>query len=1071
VRRRGVLALIVVVAFAALAFVLARSGVLSPGLDAIDGAGAASRTPNAVETENETPPGDLRAVAGAATLAAHPRAKTPSPKESDDRITGRVVDVDGKPIADARVLDVPTSVTEAFDFDDVGREGLAVSDAVTDGVGRFTVAARGENPTHAIVARAPSGAIGYAIGVPVGRSGGSGDELIIVIDGGGAMRGTVTDRDGKPVSQATVRVDGVVDALHVRYEATTGLDGAYRIDGLPAAPRAGAYETTAFRALVEVRAEGFAPLLQSTAPYATATGDVVEHNYVLSKGSTIEGIVVDLETKAPIAGARVVLWSFEGSDEGDPGLMPHPSYAEMVRTSSYFVLGARTEHVRVRMPGAPRIVSEAKSDGRGRFRFERVPGLGFHEIYLADGSRRHSRDAFGYVTAVARGFSSASASAAALAAGELAVVELSMTPAASIEGRVLTPAGVDPTTVTIALVQNGIALHDVPRSLFPDEQAWNLNVHRDGRFRTDAFPASRESSEAVTLIARIADEETASEVSARTGALPATTDIVVRAGTVSIARDLLLAPEPSTLQGAGSAAIRVVDREGRPIWGARVALADRGYEVAGATDRTGLATVALERSANPVSLFVCRENFAARLVSTAFSEPVRDAISVVLRPERRVAGRVLKADGQPARGASVKVVNGRRPLDDAFHAHDRLGLPIVSAAGRSWLVDGDDLYPYFPARTDADGRFVVGDLPDGPYHVRASVFTEFAMDSAVSAEAVVSGVASDTTDLRIVLGPSEGPEPGRIRGVVHDAATGAPPHDLRVELRLADGDDLRAGTADGRPLGFPAGRSLETALAGPGRFDFGGVPAGTHRLHVASEGYAPRSLDVVVTSGAATDVPTIDLVRGVVVHGRARWAGGGFGAGFFIVALPVVTKEPFEGLAERTAALGDDGRFELAGLSPGRWRMHAKGPTSSSLAPSDRFVLVVPDGASEVEWEGTMATTGSLSVGSDDLRLPNRPWDGKTTEEQRRFGLGCEVEVINERGDVVAAQKGGFYRDEMFSVSSLGLPLGSYTVRTRVPGEPNKEERVTVAAEKAAQVTFGERPPGATGTPGVGKCG
>ena len=154
-QRRGVLVLLgVVVLGAGAAVVGERSGWFAPMSGGVDRATGEADSSTGPASENEGSPEDPDASPATATLAARPRAKTAPPREHDDRITGRVVNASGEPIADARVLDVPATVTEGFDFDDVGREGFAVSDAVADGDGRFTVAARGDSPLHTIVARA-----------------------------------------------------------------------------------------------------------------------------------------------------------------------------------------------------------------------------------------------------------------------------------------------------------------------------------------------------------------------------------------------------------------------------------------------------------------------------------------------------------------------------------------------------------------------------------------------------------------------------------------------------------------------------------------------------------------------------------------------------------------------------------------------------------------------------------------------------------------------------------------------------------------------------------------------------
>ena len=138
-------------------------------------------------------------------------------------------------------------------------------------------------------------------------------------------------------------------------------------------------------------------------------------------------------------------------------------------------------------------------------------------------------------------------------------------------------------------------------------------------------------------------------------------------------------------------------------------------------------------------------------------------------------------------------------------------------------------------------------------------------------------------------------------------------------------------------------------------------------------------------------------------------------------------------------------------------------------------VLKIPDGVGEVTWEGTLAIPGYLDVGIGDERLPQRSGSRlESTAEQRTFAEGCEVVVLDERGQVVAEQKGNFARGDTSAVNNFPLPPGTYTVRTKVAGEAARDERVTVTAGTWTRVSFGQSSPDAPapgGGCGKGKCG
>lgn len=229
-------------------------------------------------------------------------------------------------------------------------------------------------------------------------------------------------------------------------------------------------------------------------------------------------------------------------------------------------------------------------------------------------------------------------------------------------------------------------------------------------------------------------------------------------------------------------------------------------------------------------------------------------------------------------------------------------------------------------------------------------------------------------------------------------------------------------------------------------------------------------------------MPPIELVSGVVLHGRVRMPQGvKLGTDGIVAIVPVEPRGPRgDELACRTAPIASDGRFDVGGLAPGAWRLlvaPSKSDAGQVLAPADRPIVTIPDGAEDVSWEGTVAVVAVLGIGTWDPRLPPRLGSGVVeTASQRAFAEGCEVVIVNERDEVVARQKGRFRAGDESSVELLLLSPGTYTVKTQVPGDPPKEERVVLVAGERKHVTFGQPrppvppPPGQTDC-GKGKCG
>ncbi len=139
-------------------------------------------------------------------------------------VAGRVIDEAGKPIAGARVT--AASASEPFPVIDPRRDGV-----LTGADGAFTIPALAAGSYRLTASDAAHAAATSTPIVLDGKSPRGGFEL--VMSGGGAIRGIVTDTAGQPIAAADVRV---VSRGHVdwrpRRQAFTGDDGRFEITGL-----------------------------------------------------------------------------------------------------------------------------------------------------------------------------------------------------------------------------------------------------------------------------------------------------------------------------------------------------------------------------------------------------------------------------------------------------------------------------------------------------------------------------------------------------------------------------------------------------------------------------------------------------------------------------------------------------------------------------------------------------------------------------------------------------------------------------------------------------------------------
>lgn len=203
---------------------------------------------------------------------------------SDDALTGLVLDAADHPIAGAccRVLAVESDGFAWLDRGEVAQEH-EIARVTTDALGRFAVPLPDGVPHRLGVAAADCGAA---------RSGPhvAGEHVIVRLAPAAVLHGRIT-LDGTGVADARVRVRR---ARMVLGEGTSDADGVFRIDGLCA----GEIEFGV------VPPRGAVP---RDVDLVLAAGETTRHDVLLAHGADVAGIVIDRESRAPIAGARVGL--------------------------------------------------------------------------------------------------------------------------------------------------------------------------------------------------------------------------------------------------------------------------------------------------------------------------------------------------------------------------------------------------------------------------------------------------------------------------------------------------------------------------------------------------------------------------------------------------------------------------------------------------------------------------------------------------------------------------------------------------------------------------------------------
>ncbi len=398
---------------------------------------------------------------------------------------------------------------------------------------------------------------------------------------------------------------------------------------------------------------------------------------------------------------------------------------------------------------------------------------------------------------------------------------------------------------------------------------------------------------------------------------------------------LVLVPG-ATVQG------RVVDGEGRalagvvarlePVWGR---LPDRGRPGARTSlllsmsgSDAGFPTASTDAEGRFEVRAVPRGPYDVRLARGALegrggSGPVEvegdlDLGTLVLGSGRALEGRVLDLHGAGIPGAQVDLAPAARP--DADPAPDDGagdGRPAARAA---------DLPRH--ATTGADGSYRVLGVGPGTWRVTARR----------------AGLAPDATEVEVL---ATGPFAGPADLVLEDEAT--------VEGVLSEGDApfrrpfevvLEAEGGGRRRVGPVAFRSPE------GRFEVDGVPAGSWRVLARTfDGRIARPPEPLDVRAGGRWPVRLELERAASLTGRLRGPDGAP-----VAAGRVTLRREADG-TRRSATTDAAGRFEVADLAPGSWRVRA---TGRGGAPVETLV-VLPSGPS-LPVDLALARGGALEV-------------------------------------------------------------------------------------------------------------
>jgi len=380
---------------------------------------------------------------------------------------------------------------------------------------------------------------------------------------------------------------------------------------------------------------------------------------------------------------------------------------------------------------------------------------------------------------------------------------------------------------------------------------------------------------------------------------------------------------------------RVVDADGAPVAGARVALLDqREYayqpvwlsvvnQLGTLTDRDGRFT-----SAVPDGLLMAVVHHPDAAPLRIFDvDPDGDELRITLQPGHAVSGRVVWPGGAPVAGIEVRV----RPFEQQQ-------LDVVP----------DTSWQEFPT-----GEFVLRGLGEGTVTVEVRH-----PDATAAPRTVATGTAGLVVELRRTFS---------IRGAVVDRA-GRPVRAAKITARAPGRKDVVAYSTH------------------QGRFEIAHLDDGSWDLHLEpgtqSDWYPPQRTPflptVVAGIAAGTGDVVVEVDTGREVTGVVRGPNGSPVVGAFVAALGP------PGALPPTARTGAGGRFTLRGLAavheellvramgfPARAVALADGELEITLAEGEtlRLRFLGPDGRPVADhWINVGAETPALAKQAADWR-------------------------------------------------------------------------------------------------------
>ncbi|MBL8113089.1 MAG: carboxypeptidase regulatory-like domain-containing protein, partial [Acidobacteria bacterium] len=286
---------------------------------------------------------------------------------------------------------------------------------------------------------------------------------------------------------------------------------------------------------------------------------------------------------------------------------------------------------------------------------------------------------------------------------------------------------------------------------------------------------------------------------------------------------------------------------------------------------------------------------------------------------------VKVAVGEDKSAEPVRITLGPGAVIAGF-VRSKNGTPLESVLVNARLAGSGGMGPRggggFSEPTGPDGAFYIESLKPGETY-EVSLFEPTRIMAGPPAGGRKITAPAENVDL-------EGTGKGRISGIAVDLETGRPIEEFTVTYeadRGPSGQMFRMVTLGGGRRGM--GPEKIEVKSPDGAFTLEDVTAGTWRVVVEAKGYqAGRTGGVVVEEGGQRDGVEVKLAAGRVLRGRVTDAKTGRPVPDANVNARLAGGErnPMAMFSEEGELLSTDadGRFEIPGLSPGKYQVTAK---------------------------------------------------------------------------------------------------------------------------------------------------